>query len=147
MYKPENVMSVPKYQPLTLVLVEDDSVTRRMTQKMLAAQFGCRVETLCTGERVVGAVCRGDYDLLFLDCMLPGMNGLEITHAIRSLAGEKATIHIIGVTAMGQAACLAAGMSNWIGKPAGVEAYKMALIRWVTPEVSRVPSLGNRPEG
>ena len=114
-----------------MLLVEDDTITRRTAQKMLAERFGCRVDTLSTGAGVVEAVRTGTYDLLFLDCMLPGMSGLKITHAIRSLEGEAAKTHIIGVTTLEKAECLAAGMSDWIGKPATMEAYKAALIRWI----------------
>ena len=94
------------YQPIKVLLVENDTVTRYMTQKVLAEYFGCRVETRDTGERVVEAVQQGAYDILFLNYLLPVMNGLEITQAIRSLGGEKATIHVIGVTAQGKAECL-----------------------------------------
>lgn len=77
-----------------MLLVEDDTITRRTPQRMLAERFGCRVDTLSTGAGVVEAVQTRRYDLLFLDCLLPGLSGFEITQAIRSLEGEAATTYI-----------------------------------------------------
>ena len=119
------------HRPITVLLVEDDTPTRIITQTILWQRFGCLVDTLSTGDRVVEVIQEGSYDILFLDCFLPGMSGFEIAQAIRSLDGEKAMTYIIGVTTIGKEQCLAAGMSDWIGKPSGVKAYEAALRRWI----------------
>ena len=123
----------PPLQRIAILLVEDDETTRLLTQKTLE-QLGCYVETVGTGAAVVEVLRLGTYDLIFLDCLLPDRNGLEVARAIRELGGAYATMPIIGVTAdvvqMGRAQCLAAGMTDWFAKPAPVRAYKDALARW-----------------
>ena len=124
----------PLRQRIAVLLVEDHDATRLLTKKILE-RLGCYVETIGTGHAVVETLYIGTYDIIFLDCVLPDMSGLEIVQAIRRLGGEYATLPIIGITAdvvrMGRAECLAAGMSDWLPKPAPVKAYADVLARWV----------------
>ena len=132
-------MTEPTPSPprIAVLLVEDHGATQLLTQKVLE-RLGCDVETVGTGKAVAEVLCTRTYDIMFLDCILPDMNGLEVARAIRGLGGKYATIPIIGVTAdvicMGRGQCLAAGMTDWFSKPAPLKAYQDALTRWVRPK-------------
>ncbi|HYA76752.1 MAG TPA: response regulator, partial [Burkholderiaceae bacterium] len=78
----------------------------------------------------------GTFDLVFMDCQMPVMDGYEATAAIRQLPdGCGATIPIVALTANAisgdQQKCRDAGMNDFLAKPCTMAAFKAALQRWV----------------
>ena len=76
----------------------------------------------------------GEYDFIIMDVMMPVMDGLEATKAIRELEREDAKkIPIIAMTANAfeedRKACLDAGMDEHIGKPIDIPLLKSAIIK------------------
>jgi CheY-like chemotaxis protein len=84
-------------------------------------RLGYRVVTVENGREAVEAVRAGGHDAVLMDVMMPEMDGLAATAAIRELGGPAATIPIIGLTANAvqgsEARCLAAGMTDFEAKP------------------------------
>ena len=117
-----------------VLLVEDDRVARYVVEKMLAEQ-GCSVEIAKDGREAVAAAAAGEYDLVFMDCQMPIMDGYEATARIRNLEGKQRRTPIIAMTASvmpGQREkCRAAGMDDFIGKPLDLERLQATLARWV----------------
>lgn len=76
-----------------------------------------------------------DFDLIFMDHMMPEMNGIEATKAIRDLGGKYASIPVVALTANAVSEAreqfASAGMDDFLAKP--IEARKMGLIleKWV----------------
>jgi len=82
-------------------------------------------------ERVRDAV----FDLVFMDCQMPVMDGFEATRAIRRMeSGEGRHVTIVAMTAHAMAsdreACLAAGMDDYMAKPIRADLLREALERW-----------------
>jgi CheY-like chemotaxis protein len=107
--------------PLAVLLVEDDVISRKVVTALLE-RLGCRVHPAETGEEAVRAVASGDYDVVFMDCQLPGgINGFEATARIRALAEPACHTAIIAMTGHAMQGdrerCLEAGMTDYLSKP------------------------------
>ncbi|MGP3965147.1 response regulator [Nonomuraea sp. 3N208] len=101
-----------------ILVAEDDEVSRQVAMLVLR-QAGHEVETVDDGEQAVRAVLAGGYDLVFMDCQLPVLDGLAATEEIRSR--EEAHTPIIAMTAAAmpddRIRCLEAGMDDHLAKP------------------------------
>lgn len=133
-------MSEPDLGGLILV-AEDNPVNQQVVMAMLES-FGCRVDVVGTGPEAVEAVSRVPYDLLFMDCQMPGMDGYAAARAIRSRERQGVgPLPIIALTAHASkgdpALCLAAGMNEYLSKPFTRQQLREALTRWI-PVSSRM---------
>jgi CheY-like chemotaxis protein/HPt (histidine-containing phosphotransfer) domain-containing protein len=118
-----------------VLLVEDNPVNREVARTFIEG-FGCVVETAGDGIAALRAVRRTEYDLIFMDCLMPEMDGLEATRQLRMLEGERARrIPVVALTAdttaEGQAACRAAGMDDYLSKPIDPIRLRRCLARWL----------------
>ena len=118
-----------------VLLVEDNSINQQVAKAMLI-KLGCRVTLASNGVEAVEAVRKGTFDLVFMDCQMPMMDGYEATAAIRQLPdGCGATIPIVALTANAisgdQQKCRDAGMNDFLAKPCTMASFKAALQRWV----------------
>jgi signal transduction histidine kinase/ActR/RegA family two-component response regulator len=127
--------SVDHGQPLVL-LVEDHAVNQFITLHMLQ-QLGCRVETAVNGQAALDAVRHHDFDLVFMDCHMPVMDGLTATCAIRAMEAPGEHLPIVALTAQAitgdREQCLAAGMDDYLAKPVTAEELQAVLARWRKP--------------
>jgi two-component system sensor histidine kinase/response regulator len=78
------------------------------------------------------------YDIVFMDCQMPEMNGYEAVSEIRRREEPGRHIPVVAMTAEATAGsrerCVAAGMNDYIAKPVKIEALVDALKRWVAPK-------------
>jgi CheY-like chemotaxis protein len=118
--------------PRLRVLLAEDNSTNRLVLTHRLQQMGHRVDAVSDGREAVEAVIARPYDLVIMDMMMPGMDGLEATRAIRALPGPESKLPIIGLTAAAmpedEAACLAAGMDGYEKKPIGTERLRGAIM-------------------
>lgn len=113
-----------------ILLVEDNPVNRKVAHRMLE-KLGCEIEVAENGQVAVEMVRQGLYDLIFMDCQMPVMDGYEATRRIRQEEpGEQRTL-IIALTANGRREdverCIAAGMNSHLAKPVSLDALQKAL--------------------
>src|SRR5690606_10274597 len=103
-----------------VLVVEDDDFTRALLERALAS-VGCRVDTAVSGMDAVQKFATAVYDVVLMDCHLPGVDGFETAREIRRLESERDRVPVIAVTAAGidglREACRAAGMDDVITKP------------------------------
>ena len=106
------------------VLVVEDNLTNQELLVAMLRVFGCRSDVAANGVEAVAAVSQNTYDLVFMDCQMPEMDGYEATEAIRRLEadnGSKAKNVIVALTAHAlegdMEKCLAAGMDDYMSKP------------------------------
>jgi PAS domain S-box-containing protein len=116
-----------------VLLAEDNVVNQKIGMKLLE-KCGCRVDLAANGREAVEMSARFSYDLIFMDCGMPEMNGYEATRAIRSCGCNGTQIPIVALTAHAIAGtreeCLASGMNDYVAKPVTLEMLEQALLRW-----------------
>ncbi len=104
---------------LRVLLVEDNEVNAEIASSMLGS-LGCNVEFAGNGIEAVEKASAHIYDLIFMDCQMPEMDGFEATRKIRTLPITPKSI-IIAMTAFAMEGdrekCLAAGMDDYLSKP------------------------------
>jgi len=124
------------YQPLgaQVLLVEDNLINQKVATKMLE-KLGCSVEIAADGIEAVEKTESTTYDIIFMDCQMPKMDGLEATKIIRSRGGSMIWTPIIALTAHAMAGdqekCLNAGMDDYITKPVKREKLLEVIQKWV----------------
>lgn len=105
------------------VLVADDHPVNRAVVHGLLEHRGYRVTLVDNGAQVLRRLLSDHYDLLILDCLMPGMDGFETARAIRRGDGgaQAAKIPVLAITALAteqdRRNCLAAGMDDHLPKP------------------------------
>ncbi len=118
-----------------VLLVEDSKVNQALASSYLE-EAGCVVELASDGAAAVERFEIGYYDLIFMDCQMPGMDGFEATRIIRQKETEtmRETTPIIALTANAlredRGHCLAAGMNDYLAKPYAKEDIVEIARRW-----------------
>ncbi len=122
-----------------ILIAEDNLVNQKVASKHLE-KLGCTVKIAGNGKQAVEMFAAGNYDLIFMDCQMPEMDGFEATETIRSMEGENSRIPIVAMTANAmlgdREACLAAGMDAYISKPFTMEDIKEVFRKWLPPQVA-----------
>jgi two-component system, sensor histidine kinase and response regulator len=123
-----------------ILLAEDNAVNQKVALAMLK-KLGCSADAVGDGVEVLEALQRFPYTLIFMDCQMPEMDGLEATRLIRKreldpgqVCPWKSPVHIIALTASAMQGdrekCLAAGMNDYVSKPVRLVELQAALERW-----------------
>ncbi|SFC48385.1 response regulator [Clostridium uliginosum] len=103
-----------------ILLVEDNEINRKIVISMLKFR-DMTCDVALDGGEALKAVSEKDYDIVFMDCQMPVMDGYESTSKIRLLEGDKKHTTIIAVTANAMQGdstkCIEAGMDDYISKP------------------------------
>jgi len=115
------------------ILVADDNVVNQTVARRMLEHVGYQVDTVQNGAEVIQALEKNNYDLVVMDCMMPGMDGFTATRIIRgsSPARFDVQIPIIATTALASEKdrdkCFEAGMTDYISKPIVAKTF-LALI-------------------
>jgi two-component system, sensor histidine kinase and response regulator len=126
-------------KPITanILLAEDNPVNVEVAKEYLH-WFGCNVFVANNGLEAVAAIRHGAYDLVFMDCQMPVMDGLTATRRIRLIEKENGTppVPVIALTANAfaedRARCLDAGMDDYLSKPYSEDQLYTILQTWLT---------------
>ena len=124
-----------RFSASSRVLVVDDSdLTRTMTTRMLSS-MGLLCDTCVNGRDAVTACEEADYSVVFMDCFMPVMNGLEATRAIRERDARLPIFGLTGISTAGETkACLDAGMTRVLPKPVGMTTFRRVLLEVLDQE-------------
>jgi len=122
-------------QPRVRILVaEDHPVNRKLAQQQLK-KLGYTADFATDGREAIDAVQRERYDVVFMDCQMPEVDGFAATREIRAWeAARGAHTPIIAMTASAlegdRDACLAAGMDDYLSKPVQLAAVQATIERF-----------------
>jgi len=118
-----------------ILLVEDNPVNQQLGLEMLE-ELGCTVTIAGNGREALEKTSRTAYDLIFMDCQMPEMDGFQATRAIRERenpAGGHTVIVALTAHAMtgDREQCLASGMDDYLSKPFNMESLGAVLRKWL----------------
>jgi two-component system sensor histidine kinase/response regulator len=107
--------------PSRRILLAEDNGTNRLVVTRMLERMGHRVDSVSDRREAVEAVRTFPYSIVPMDMMMPEMDGLSATQAIRTLPGDTAHVPVVGLTAnvltTDEQACRAAGMNAFRTKP------------------------------
>lgn len=116
------------------LLAEDNLINQQVAAGILR-KLGCQVDLSINGQEAVEQSARQDYDIIFMDCQMPVMDGYKATRKIRTQQSERHT-PIIALTANALSGdrekCLAAGMDDYLSKPFNQQQIAAMLNSWLT---------------
>lgn len=128
------------FENVRVLLVEDNPVNQEVFSSMISV-MGIKPDIASGGRDAIDFVRRGSYDIIFMDCQMPGMDGYETTAEVRSLQRSAAPSIIIALTANALAGdvekCLAAGMDDYMAKPFSLSELELVLKKWLVEGAAR----------
>ncbi|MDR3155270.1 MAG: response regulator [Deltaproteobacteria bacterium] len=129
--------------PEASILVVDDLPSNLIVAEGLIAPYQARVSTASSGREAVLALEKRNYDLVLLDHMMPGMDGIETAQAIRAAdEGRYSSLPVIAFTANALVGMreyfLENGFDDFMAKPMDVEELDRILSRWI-PDSKKKP--------
>ncbi len=124
------------FPDLNVLLVEDNPTNRLVASKLLIKKCGIDPDIAENGKVALERMAEKKYDVVFMDCMMPEMDGYEATRRARAgEAGDEAkTTVIIAMTANATESdkdeCIVAGMTDHMPKPMHPDKLVKMLERW-----------------
>jgi signal transduction histidine kinase/DNA-binding response OmpR family regulator len=119
------------------LLVADDNLVNRTVARTMLEWLGCDVTCVADGAQAVAAWRTDTWDIVLMDCQMPGIDGFEATAQIRVAETGGAHVKIVAVTANidsgDRERCLATGMDDYLPKPITMDGLSQALTRWLPP--------------
>ncbi len=117
-----------------VLLVEDNIINQKVGMRMLR-KLGCTVDVVTNGQEAIDALENPEkYNLVFMDCQMPIMDGYEATRVIRQISPAHKELPIVALTANAmngdRQLCLEAGMNDHIGKPIQLDSLFKVVETW-----------------
>jgi signal transduction histidine kinase/CheY-like chemotaxis protein len=125
--------------PRARVLIVDDVMTNLKVAQGLLSGYRMQVDICDSGESSIAMVVANSYDIIFMDHMMPGMDGIETTAAIRAMDGEYfKRVPIIALTANAlsgmQEMFLSKGFDDYLAKPIEINKLGAIIEKWTPAE-------------
>ncbi|MCP5006762.1 MAG: response regulator, partial [Planctomycetes bacterium] len=118
---------------LNVLVVEDNRINQKVAENILR-KMNCSVSIAEDGEVALEMFTKKDYDIIFMDCQMPNMDGYECTAEIRKIDCSSKHTPIIAMTANAmeeeREKCLNVGMDDFITKPVKKEFISTVLEKW-----------------
>jgi CheY-like chemotaxis protein len=120
-----------------VLVVDDIEINLELTEAMLES-FDIKTDLAKRGEDALELVQTNTYDIIFMDHMMPGMDGIETTRRIRGLKGPCAAVPIIALTANvindAESMFLENQFNGFLAKPIEFASLNLCLRKWLPPE-------------
>ena len=126
--------NLPASQTPVNILVTEDNRINQMVALGLLQKLGYAADLASNGVEALVAMKKTPYDIIFMDCQMPELDGYETTRRIRS----EQRVHVPRIIAMTANAirgeeerCLEAGMDDYLSKPVRIDELRSMLERWL----------------
>ena len=121
--------------PGATALIVDDNDINLLVGAELLGSYGLQVKTATGGQEAIDMCRDARFDIIFMDHMMPGMDGIEAARLLRAQEGPNRGTPIIALTAnvvndMRQR-YLQSGMNDLVSKPVSLEEFSRALLQWL----------------
>lgn len=122
------------------ILLVDDELSNRMVAKGMLDKLTCDIDWAENGKQGLQKLIQNQYDLVFMDCQMPEMDGYDATRTYRLLERTRPhTTPIIAMTANAMKGdkekCIEAGMDDYLAKPVTLNHIRLMLAKWlIKPE-------------
>ena len=122
--------------PKAKILIVDDNLVNRKVAAGLMKPFNMQIDSAKSGEEAIEMVRQKEYHIIFMDHMMPDMDGVETTHIIRNMDGEYyRNVPIIALTANAISGIkemfLQEGMNDFIAKPIDIKELSEKILHWL----------------
>ena len=119
-----------------ILIAEDNAVNQRVARRQLGKLCSSEIVVVSDGLQAVEAIRQGDFAAVFMDCLMPNLDGYDATRAIRedeALTGKRVPIIAMTANALEEdrERCLAAGMDDYVAKPIDFEELRRVVERWL----------------
>jgi signal transduction histidine kinase/DNA-binding response OmpR family regulator len=122
--------------PIRVLVAEDNVVNQKVIMRMLE-KLGIRCDIAANGREAVEMVEMLPYDLVFMDCQMPEMDGYDAAAEIRRTERPDRHLVIVAMTAQAtvesRTRCLTSGMDDFVSKPVILEDLIKVLGTWAVP--------------
>jgi CheY-like chemotaxis protein len=128
--------ALPGFTGARVLVVDDNPINLRLAERMLSKQ-GCTVTRASDGHEALELVRNAAFELVLMDCNMPGMDGLEATRQIRALerAEGRSRLATVALTADAMQSerdeCVRAGMNDHVTKPVREERLREVLSHFI----------------
>ncbi|WP_417454668.1 response regulator [Kiloniella sp.] len=131
------------FKGVRVLLAEDNPINQMIATKILE-RYECLITPAGNGKEALEQLDQQQFDIVFMDCHMPVMDGFEATRQIRQLDGERKSLPIIAFTANAMEGdrqkCLDAGMDDFISKPVLIDDLERVLQKWIVDRRSNADS-------
>ena len=121
--------------PGARVLVVDDVDVNLLVAEALMEMIGIKPDMAGGGHEALQLAAKTEYDIIFMDQMMPELDGLEATRLLREQGGHNAAVPIVALTAnvMPTSATMFedAGMNDFLSKPVEISQMRRCLMKWL----------------
>ncbi|MBF0443944.1 MAG: response regulator, partial [Magnetococcales bacterium] len=123
-------------KPCKILIVEDSDINAEVAIEMLNI-LGYHADWAINGEDALGYLAAKEYDLVFMDCHMPGIDGYETTIKIRENEQTKSGSEHLPIVALTAKAmeedrnhCLSVGMDDYLAKPIQANDLQLMIEKW-----------------
>ncbi len=127
------------------ILLAEDNLVNQQVAKGVLKKLGCHVDLAINGAEALTLYKRQSYDLIFMDCQMPEIDGYKATELIRQIekkSPDQRRTPVIALTANALSGdrekCLKAGMDDYISKPFSQNSIHKILESWLPDSISAV---------
>lgn len=124
-----------------LALVVDDNKVNRTVVGEILKQYDIEVKLAASGEAALGLIRDHTFDIVFMDHVMPGMDGIETTRVIRESGGRNAEVPIVALTANAIVGTrdlfLSNEMDDYLSKPIEIRLLNEILMKWLPQDKLR----------
>lgn len=140
-YNTTNEKEIVKFiAPKAKILIVDDNLVNLKVAKGLMSPYEMEIDIVISGYEAINMVQKKNYDIVFMDHMMPGMDGVETTKAIRNLNnGVFEELTIIALTANAVTGAkdmfIENSLNDFLSKPIEIKKLNLILNKWIREDL------------